>query len=439
MKICMIGSGYVGLVTGACLAEMGNDVICVDEDAAKIALLEQGEVPIYEPGLKELIVRNRDEKRLRFSLDLADGVKNSLLCFICVGTPQDKDGSADLSYVLRVAGQIGQCMDDYKIIVDKSTVPVGTAEKVRDAIRARLDARGLASLEFDVVSNPEFLKEGNAIQDFMRPERVIVGTDNVRTATILKELYNPFVRTSNNPILVMDVRSAELSKYASNAFLATKVSFINELAILCDKLGADISQVREGMGTDERIGPRFLLAGPGFGGSCFPKDVQALIATSRACDHTLEICEASWRANQRQMHYFARKIIDFYKEPEKTTIAVWGLTFKPKTDDVRESPALYVIEDLLSLGMQVRAFDPKGIENARKVLGERIAYTQDAYEAVAGADGLAIITEWNMFKSPDMDRIKALLKTPVIFDGRNLFNPEEVRSHGFTYFGMGRG
>jgi UDPglucose 6-dehydrogenase len=435
----MIGSGYVGLVTGACLAEMGNDIICVDEDVSKIETLRKGEVPIYEPGLKDLIVRNLEEKRLTFTLDLEEGVKNSLLCFICVGTPQDKDGSADLSSVLRVASQIGELLDEYKIIVDKSTVPVGTAEKVRDTIRAKLETRGLASVQFDVVSNPEFLKEGNAIQDFMRPERVIIGTDNVRTAAILKELYAPFIRTTNNPVLIMDIRSAELTKYASNAFLATKVSFINELAILCDKLGADIAHVREGMGTDERIGPRFLLAGPGFGGSCLPKDVQALIATARSCNHTLEICEATWRANQRQMRSFAQKILDFYADPRNTTIAVWGLTFKPKTDDVRESPALYVIEDLLSHGMKIRAFDPKGMDNARSALGDRIAYAHDSYDALAGADGLAIITEWNMFKSPDMERIKQLLKTPVIFDGRNLFNPEEVREHGFTYFGMGRG
>jgi len=439
MKICMIGSGYVGLVTGACLAEMGNDIICVDEDVSKIETLRKGEVPIYEPGLKDLIVRNLEEKRLTFTLDLEEGVKNSLLCFICVGTPQDKDGSADLSSVLRVASQIGELLDEYKIIVDKSTVPVGTAEKVRDTIRAKLEARGLASVQFDVVSNPEFLKEGNAIQDFMRPERVIIGTDNVRTAAILKELYAPFIRTTNNPVLIMDNRSAELTKYASNAFLATKVSFINELAILCDKLGADIAHVREGMGTDERIGPRFLLAGPGFGGSCLPKDVQALIATARSCNHTLEICEATWRANQRQMRSFAQKILDFYADPRNTTIAVWGLTFKPKTDDVRESPALYVIEDLLSHGMKIRAFDPKGMENARNALGDRITYAHDSYDALAGADGLAIITEWNMFKSPDMERIKQLLKTPVIFDGRNLFNPEEVRELGFSYFGMGRG
>ena len=439
MKICMIGSGYVGLVTGACLAEMGNDIICVDEDVSKIETLRKGEVPIYEPGLKDLIVRNLEEKRLTFTLDLEEGVKNSLLCFICVGTPQDKDGSADLSSVLRVASQIGELLDEYKIIVDKSTVPVGTAEKVRDTIRAKLETRGLASVQFDVVSNPEFLKEGNAIQDFMRPERVIIGTDNVRTAAILKELYAPFIRTTNNPVLIMDNRSAELTKYASNAFLATKVSFINELAILCDKLGADIAHVREGMGTDERIGPRFLLAGPGFGGSCLPKDVQALIATARSCNHTLEICEATWRANQRQMRSFAQKILDFYADPRNTTIAVWGLTFKPKTDDVRESPALYVIEDLLSHGMKIRAFDPKGMENARNALGDRITYAHDSYDALAGADGLAIITEWNMFKSPDMERIKQLLKTPVIFDGRNLFNPEEVRELGFSYFGMGRG
>ena len=439
MKMCMIGSGYVGLVTGACLAEMGNDIICVDEDKIKIEMLEKGEIPIYEPGLKDMVIRNRDEGRIRFSLDLAEGVKNSLLCFICVGTPQDKDGSADLSYVLRVAKQIGEIMTEYKIIVDKSTVPVGTGDKVREIIRGSLNDRGLNNVEFDVVSNPEFLKEGNAIQDFMRPDRVVIGTDNVRTAAILKELYAPFVRTTNNPVLVMDIRSAELSKYAANAFLATKVSFINELSMLCDKMGADISHVRDGMGTDERIGPRFLLAGPGFGGSCFPKDVQALIATSRSYGHVLEITEATWRANQRQMRYFADKILSYYPDPANKTLAVWGLTFKPKTDDVRESPALYVIEMLLEKGMKVRAFDPKGIENTRKVFDDKIFYAKDAYEAIEGADGLAIITEWNMFKSPDFERIKETLKTPVIFDGRNLFEPGEIKEKGFEYFGIGRG
>ncbi len=439
MKICMIGSGYVGLVTGACLAEMGNDIICVDENREKIELLEKGEIPIYEPGLKDMVIRNRDEGRLRFTLDLAEGVNNSLLCFICVGTPQDKDGSADLSYVLRVAKQIGEIMTEYKIIVDKSTVPVGTGDKVREIIRATLDGRGLSGVEFDVVSNPEFLKEGNAVQDFMRPDRVVIGTDNVRTATILKELYIPFVRTTNNPMLVMDIKSAELSKYAANAFLATKVSFINELSILCDKMGADISHVREGMGTDDRIGPRFLLAGPGFGGSCFPKDVQALIATSHSYDHVLEITEATWRANQRQMKYFADKILSYYSDPSKKTLAVWGLTFKPKTDDVRESPALYVIEMLLEKGMKVRAFDPKGIDNTKNIFKDKIFYAKDAYNALEGADGLAIITEWNMFKSPDFDRIKETLKTPVIFDGRNLFDPNEIKDKGFEYFGIGRG
>ncbi|MGD0822342.1 MAG: UDP-glucose/GDP-mannose dehydrogenase family protein [Desulfomonilia bacterium] len=441
MKICMIGSGYVGLVTGACLAEMGNDVICVDENSEKISMLQRGEVPIYEPGLKDIIARNKEEGRIIFTTDLQEGVKKSLLCFICVGTPQDKDGSADLSYVLTVASQLGDIIDDYKIIVDKSTVPVGTAEKVHDTIRRKLDARLLKHLEFDMVSNPEFLKEGNAIQDFMRPDRVIIGTDNVRTAEILKELYSPFIKTTNNPIIVMDIRSAELTKYASNCFLATKVSFINELAILCDKLGANIDLVREGMGTDDRIGPRFLLAGPGFGGSCFPKDVQALIATAKSNDHTLEICEATWRANQRQKRYFAQKIINFFhgEDLNKITIAIWGLTFKPKTDDVRESPALDIIEALLSQGITVKAFDPEGKENARRILGERITYAHDHYAAIEGSDALAIITEWNMFKSPDIKRMKDLLKRPVIFDGRNILNPPEMHSHGFTYFGIGRG
>ncbi len=440
MKICMIGSGYVGLVTGACLAEMGNDIICVDENQDKISMLTRGEIPIYEPGLKELVSRNSEEGRIRFTTDMKEAVRSSLLCFICVGTPQDKDGSADLTYVLDVASQLGDVIEDYKIIVDKSTVPVGTAEQVRDAVRSRLDARGLSGVEFDVVSNPEFLKEGNAIQDFMRPDRVIIGTDNVRTAEILKELYHPFTRTTNNPILVMDIRSAELTKYASNCFLATKVSFINELSILCDKMGANIDLVREGMGSDERIGPRFLLAGPGFGGSCFPKDVQALIATSRKNGHTLEICEATWRANQRQKRYVADKILRVFQGEDlrAVTVAIWGLTFKPKTDDVRESPAIDIINCLLEQGVKVKAYDPKGMENARETFSDRIEYAHDAYEALAGADCLAIVTEWNMFKSPDLERMRSLLKRPVIIDGRNILNPGELRAMGFTYFGIGR-
>jgi UDPglucose 6-dehydrogenase len=440
MKICMIGTGYVGLVTGACFAEMGNDVICIDEDRAKIDHLNAGGVPIYEPGLKDIIERNVQENRLSFATDLADAVSRCQVCFIAVGTPQDKDGSADLRYVLRVASQIGQIMTEYRIIVNKSTVPVGTADKVREVIRRELGKKGLDHLEFDVVSNPEFLKEGNAVQDFMRPDRVVVGTDNVRTAALFRELYDPFVRTTNNPVLIMDNKSAELTKYASNAFLAAKVTFMNELAIMCDKVGADISLVRDGMGTDERIGPRFLLAGPGFGGSCFPKDVQALMATAKSLNHTLEICEATWRANQRQKHYVAQKVFDYFKKKDlkKITVAVWGLTFKPKTDDVRESPAIDIIEALLGHGITVRAFDPKGIENTRKIFKNRIHYLDDAYDALMGADCLLIITEWNMFKSPDIERIKSFLKKPVIFDARNILNPVELRSHGFTYLGIGR-
>jgi len=440
MKITLIGSGYVGLVTGSCLAEMGNDIICVDENLKKISSLQRGEIPIYEPGLKEIIARNVEEGRIKFTTDMKEGISQSLLCFICVGTPQDKDGSADLTYVLTVASQLGDMIDEYKIIVDKSTVPVGTAEKVRTVIRKKLDDRGLNQIEFDVVSNPEFLKEGNAIQDFMRPDRVIIGTDNVRTAEILKELYNPFIRTTNNPILVMDIKSAELTKYASNCFLATKVSFINELAILCDKLGANIDFVREGMGTDERISPRFLLPGPGFGGSCFPKDVQALIATARDNGHVLEICEATWRANQRQKRFVAGKVIDCFlgEDLKKVTAAVWGLTFKPKTDDVRESPAIDIIDTLLEHGIKVKAFDPKGMENAKVIFADRIHYAYDAYDALEGADCLVIVTEWNMFKSPDLPRIKSLLKRPIIVDGRNIMNLAEMRALGFSYYGVGR-
>jgi UDPglucose 6-dehydrogenase len=440
MKICMIGSGYVGLVTGACLAEMGNEVICVDENPEKISMLKDGKIPIYEPGLKDIVSRNVEEGRIYFTTDIKEGVSKSLLCFICVGTPQDKDGSADLTCVLKVASQLGEILDEYKVIVDKSTVPVGTADRVKDTIRKKLNDRGLNNLEFDVVSNPEFLKEGNAIQDFMRPDRVIVGTDNVRTAEILKELYNPFIRTTNNPIIVMDIRSAELTKYASNCFLATKVSFINELAILCDKLGANIDLVRDGMGTDERIGPRFLLAGPGFGGSCFPKDVQALISTARSNNQTLEICEAAWRANVRQKQYVANKILDYFngEDLKKITVAIWGLTFKPKTDDVRESPAIDIINTLIGHGIKIKAYDPKGIENSREIFKDSIQYVDDAYEALEGSDCLAIITEWNMFKSPDIERIKSLLKRPVIFDSRNILYASELRSAGFTYFSIGR-
>ncbi|MEA3222062.1 MAG: UDP-glucose/GDP-mannose dehydrogenase family protein [Thermodesulfobacteriota bacterium] len=442
MKICMIGAGYVGLVTGACLAEMGNDVLCVDEDKKRIAALKKGTLPIYEPGLKDTIERNVREGRLIFTKDIEDGIIKSLLCFIAVGTPSDADGSADLKYVLGVASKIGDILKEYKIIVNKSTVPVGTAEKVRDTIQKRLSQRGLAHIEFDVVSNPEFLKEGNAIQDFIRPERIIVGADNVRTAEIMKELYSPFVRTTNNPILIMDLKSAELSKYASNAFLATKISFINELAILCEKVGADISQVREGMGTDSRIGPRFLLAGPGYGGSCLPKDVKALLQTSKNHGLTLEICGATHKANKRQKTFFAEKIIAYFKDKDidlsSINIAVWGLTFKPKTDDIREAPAIDIIQMLLDRGIHVTAFDPLGIDKTRDLLGDSISYAKDNYTALKDADALAVITEWNMFKAPDLKMMKQLMRKPVIFDGRNIYNATEMKSLGFTYFGIGR-
>lgn len=440
MNICMIGAGYVGLVTGACLAEMGNNVICVDKDKGKIDILKKGELPIYEPGLKDIIDRNVKEGRLIFTQDIRDGVAKSLLCFITVGTPADADGSADLRYVLNTSSQIGDTMEEYKIIVNKSTVPVGTAEKVRETIQEKLVQRGLSHIEFDVVSNPEFLKEGNAISDFMRPERMIVGTDNVRTAEIMKELYSPFVRTTNNPILIMDIRSAELTKYASNVFLATKISFINELAILCEKVGADISHVREGMGTDSRIGPRFLLAGPGYGGSCLPKDVRALLRTSKDYGLTLEICEATNKVNQRQKTFFAEKIISYFKDADlsKINIAVWGLTFKPKTDDIREAPAIDIIKMLLNRGIHITAFDPLGMDKAHESLGDSVSFAKDNYAALKNADGLAVITEWNMFKTPDIKRMKQLMRKPVIFDGRNIYNATEMKSLGFTYFGIGR-
>ncbi|MCM2358454.1 MAG: UDP-glucose/GDP-mannose dehydrogenase family protein [Geobacteraceae bacterium] len=442
MKICIIGTGYVGLVAGTCFAESGNDVVCVDVDEAKIEGLKQGVIPIYEPGLKELVLRNSEEGRLSFTTDLAAAVKGALVNFIAVGTPPGEDGSADLQHVIDVARTIGRQMDSFKIVVDKSTVPVGTADKVRQAVAAELDARGL-SIEFDVVSNPEFLKEGAAIDDFMKPDRVVIGTDNVRTAELMKELYAPFMRKSNR-MIVMDIRSAEMTKYAANAMLATKISFMNQIANLCDCMGADVAAVREGIGSDSRIGYDFLFPGVGYGGSCFPKDVKALVKTAEECGYDFLLLKAVEEVNERQKLVLPRKIELLLgagggdKPLAGKTIALWGLSFKPRTDDMREAPSVVIIEQLLELGATVRAHDPVAIKEAARIFGERIEFSHNPYEILQGADVLAIVTEWNEYRNPDFDKIKSLLRQPLIVDGRNLYHPGRMRGAGFQYLPIGR-
>jgi UDPglucose 6-dehydrogenase len=419
-------------VTGACFAESGNSVVCVDVDEEKIALLKRGKMPIYEPGLEELVKRNMAEGRLEFTTDLDKSVKHSLIIFIAVGTPQHEDGSADLKYVLAVAKDIAASMDSYKIIVTKSTVPVGTAEQIHKILSQS------TSLQFDVVSNPEFLKEGAAIDDFLRPDRVVIGTDDVRVAEIMKELYSPFVRTGA-PILVMDPKSAEMTKYAANAMLATRISFMNEIANICERVGANIDEVRKGIGTDHRIGSSFLFPGVGYGGSCFPKDIRALIALGKKCDYDFRMLQAVDATNEAQKETLVHKITQYYKGKLRgKTFAVWGLSFKPRTDDMREAPSITVINKLLQKGAKVKAHDPQANGAAEKVFGRKIRYAATSYDALPSADALIIITEWSQFQEPDFDKIKALLKTPVIFDGRNLFNPKKMKSMGFEYFSIGR-
>ncbi|GFO66599.1 UDP-glucose 6-dehydrogenase [Geomonas limicola] len=441
MKICVIGSGYVGLVAGTCFAESGNNVICVDVDQEKIEGLKRGVIPIYEPGLKELVLRNCEEGRLSFTTDLEAAVKESLVNFIAVGTPPGADGSADLQYVLNVARSIGQHMESFKIIVDKSTVPVGTADKVRVAVAEELAKRGV-DIEFDVVSNPEFLKEGAAIDDFMKPDRVVIGTDNVRTAEIMKELYSAFMRKSNR-LITMDIRSAEMTKYAANAMLATKITFMNQIANLCELMGADVMAVREGIGSDSRIGYDFLFPGVGYGGSCFPKDVKALAKTAEECDYDFILLKAVEEANARQKRVLPDKIAARLgnggpKPLAGKVIATWGLSFKPRTDDMREAPSVTIIDALLELGAEVRAHDPEAIKEAKKVFGERIGYSHNQYDILKGADALVIITEWNEYRNPDFDRIKSLLINPLIFDGRNLYQPHRMKLEDFEYLPIGR-
>lgn len=442
MKVSVIGTGYVGLVTGTCLAESGNDVICMDIDARKIEMLNSGQVPIYEPGLEELIKRNSSHGRLTFTTDMSAAVKKSDIIFIAVGTPPDEDGSADLKYVLGAAKEIGTHMNRYKIVVNKSTVPVGTADKVRSAIQKK------TKMKFDVVSNPEFLKEGAAIEDFMKPDRIVIGVDSTKAADLMKELYAPFVRTEH-PIIVMDVRSSEMTKYVSNAMLATKISFINEMAIICAGVGADIDNVRKGIGHDRRIGFEFLFPGVGYGGSCFPKDVKALAQTAK--DHGVDskMLEAVETVNERQKKLLFNMILEHFNGKTKKsktakkplagkTIAVWGLSFKPRTDDMREAPSVEIINNLMKAGATVKAHDPVALHEARKIFKNKVTLVNDDYDALHGADALAVVTEWNEFRTPDFGKIKKLLKKPVIFDGRNIYKQNELRKMGFTYYGIGR-
>ncbi len=431
MKIAVVGTGYVGLVAGTCFAETGNQVLCVDRDPAKIDALRAGKIPIYEPGLEELVRRNVAEERLSFTTDTAEAVKEATVIFIAVGTPPGDDGTSDLSMVLAVARDIGRAMNGYKVVVDKSTVPVGTAQRVAEAIRKETDH------PFDVVSNPEFLKEGAAVDDFMKPDRVVIGCSDPRVAEIMRELYSPFVRTGK-PLLVMDVASAEMTKYAANAMLASRISFMNEMALLCEKVGASVDAVRQGIGTDSRIGPAFLFPGVGYGGSCFPKDVKALLRTAQETGVELHTVRAAEAANERQKKVLYQKIeAHFGGPPRGRTFAVWGLSFKPRTDDMREAPSIVLIRALLDAGAKVRAADPEAIREARRIFGESIAYCAKPYDALEGADALVLVTEWNEFRHPDFDRMKSLLKAQVIFDGRNIYAGRHLGSQGWTYHGIG--
>ena len=440
MRVTIFGSGYVGLVTGACLAETGNHVLCVDIDANKIERLKAGEIPIYEPGLDRIVANGRASGRLEFTTDIPAGVAHGLFQFISVGTPPDEDGSADLSHVLAVARSIGEHLSDYRIIVDKSTVPVGTADLVRSEVQGVLNKRGRA-IDFDVVSNPEFLKEGAAVDDFMKPDRIVIGTDNPRTAELLRALYEPFNR-NHERVIVMSIRSAELTKYAANAMLATKISFMNELANVAERAGADIEDVRRGIGSDPRIGYEFIYPGCGYGGSCFPKDVQALVASSKKMGYESELLTAVENVNERQKQVlFARIEKHFDAELRGKTIALWGLAFKPNTDDMREASSRVLMEALWAAGCNVRAYDPVAGEQTRILYGDRpeLVLCDSAEHALDGADALAIVTEWREFRSPNFDLIKSKLKTPVIFDGRNLYDPRFLRGMGFTYYAIGRG
>jgi UDPglucose 6-dehydrogenase len=432
MKIAVVGTGYVGLVTGTCFAETGNDVTCVDIDVKKVEKLSNGEITIYEPGLSKLFLRNLKEERLRFTTNLEEGVRDAQLIFLALPTPPGADGSADMKYILGVADDLGKILKDYKVIVDKSTVPVGTAERVREAIAKNFNG------DFDVVSNPEFLREGVAVDDFMKPDRVVVGTSSERAKKAMEELYNPFVR-QGNPILFMDERSAELTKYAANSFLAAKITFMNEIAQLCERLGADVDMVRRGVGSDERIGKRFLFPGIGYGGSCFPKDVQALVKSSKDVNYEFKILNAVMDVNEKQKLHLIPKIKKYFNNNLKgKKFALWGLAFKPNTDDIREAPALYIIDALLNEGAQLSVFDPEAMNNVKAIVGDKIEYAENQYDPLKGADALIIATEWNEFRTPNFLKIVTNLKSKVIFDGRNLFDIAAIKELGFYYESVGR-
>jgi len=433
MKIAVVGTGYVGLVSGTCFAETGNQVTCIDIDTSKVERMKNGEVPIYEPGLEVLFERNTKQGRLHFTTNLEEGIKDAEVIFLALPTPPGADGSADLSFVLKVASDLSEIITDYKVIVDKSTVPVGTAEKVHSKLSANLD-----EALFDVVSNPEFLREGVAVDDFMKPDRVVIGTSSERAESVMMRLYEPFVR-QGNPIILMDERSAEMTKYAANSYLAARITFMNEIANLCDKLGANVDMVRKGMGSDTRIGKRFLFPGVGYGGSCFPKDVQALAKTAQENDYEFRILNSVMAVNDDQKKILSQRIINYFGGDVKgKTIGIWGLAFKPNTDDIREAPALTIINDLVAAGAKIKAFDPEAIENVAKIFGDKISFCDSQYEAIDQADALAIVTEWQVFRTPDFDKMKELLVNPAVFDGRNVYDVDRMRKMGFYYDSIGR-
>ena len=432
MKIAVIGTGYVGLVTGTCFSETGNDVVCVDNNEEKVKQLRAGKIPIYEPELDTLFDRNTAQGRLKFTSNLEEGIAGAKIIFLALPTPPGEDGSADLKYILGVAEKLGHILTDYTVVINKSTVPVGTADKVRAIIAKN------AKVEFDVVSNPEFLREGVAVEDFMKPERVVIGTKSARARKLLEELYEPFVR-QGNPVIFMDERSAEVTKYAANAFLAAKISFMNEIANLCELVNADVDQVRKGIGTDSRIGKRFLFAGVGYGGSCFPKDVKALYHTAKENKYDFKVLDAVMQVNDLQRERFVERILAKYNgDLSGKTIALWGLAFKPNTDDVREAPAIYIIEELLKKGAKIRAYDPEAMGHVKAQFGDKVYFATDQYDALSAADFLVIATEWNIFRSPDFDKINSLLKTKVIFDGRNLYHVDNMKELGYYYYSIGR-
>ena len=433
MNIAVIGTGYVGLVTGTCFAETGNNVICVDIDEKKVERMRNGEVPIFEPGLELLFERNTKQGRLHFTTDMASAIKDAKVIFLALPTPPGEDGSADLSYILGVADGLSNMITDYKVIIDKSTVPVGTSEKVHANLAKNLDE----SL-FDVVSNPEFLREGVAVDDFMKPDRVVIGTSSEKAQDVMKALYEPFVR-QGNPIIFMDERSAEMTKYAANSYLAARISFMNEIANLCEKVGANVDMVRRGMGSDNRIGKRFLFPGVGYGGSCFPKDVQALYKTANEFDYDFKILNSVMNVNQIQKTVLAKKIKNYFgKDLAGKTIAMWGLAFKPNTDDIREAPALYIIDELLEAGCKIKAFDPEAMDNVKELYGDKIQFAENQYDALEGADVLAIVTEWSVFRTPNFEKVHNMLRTKAIFDGRNLYDLDKVREYKFHYESIGR-